>query len=162
MAVRVFHEAKDDGTCSKEESSKYTQICDRIKETQLKEPGTFEDNIMYKFEDLRTIQERVNPLYGRVKRLCAAAFELNMEDIEGTCDAEGAPFPRLWAIQNALIKESAAKKTTPRTTKSQPPEEEITTTAKATDVPTLKPSGTNTALQFPVGGLVSMSVTAYL
>ncbi|XP_077541087.1 uncharacterized protein LOC144153310 [Haemaphysalis longicornis] len=102
MAVRTFYGAKTDNTCSKEESSEYTKICDGLQSAHLKQPGTYEETNMYKFEDNTTIKERVSQLYGRVNTLCAVAFDLDKEDTDGSCASKEGPFPRVWAIRNAI------------------------------------------------------------
>ncbi|XP_077541084.1 uncharacterized protein LOC144153308 [Haemaphysalis longicornis] len=124
LQVRMFNGAREDGTCSKEEWADYTKVCEMKLMNDADKTGKHsKGGKVYVFEDEVTIEERVSHLSGNVRTLCAAAFNLDMDDVRGNCSFGSNPFPRLSAIQKALeVKPGPEVKTTStgpkRTTKA--------------------------------------------
>ncbi|KAL3212816.1 hypothetical protein MRX96_007860 [Rhipicephalus microplus] len=50
------------------------------------------------------MREKVSKVTGQVDTLCAAAFDVEFEDVEGKCPAMGEPFSRLHTLKVVLEK----------------------------------------------------------
>ncbi|XP_049528361.1 uncharacterized protein LOC119462048 [Dermacentor silvarum] len=110
LAVLNFHGVKKQGhgkVCEKELWVGYDKVCHLKKlhsatayELKQKDNGTE----IFSFEAERAMHEKVSKVSGLVQTVCAAAFDVEFEDVEGKCPALGGPFSRLHALKSVLQK----------------------------------------------------------
>ncbi|XP_037520120.1 uncharacterized protein LOC119396850 [Rhipicephalus sanguineus] len=114
LAVLNFHGVKKQGhrkVCEKELWVGYDKVC-HLKnmpsasayELKEKDNGTE----MFSYEAERAMREKVSKVTGQVHTMCAAAFDVEFEDVEGKCPALGEPFSRLHTLKVVLEKELPA------------------------------------------------------
>ncbi|XP_054921895.1 uncharacterized protein [Dermacentor andersoni] len=136
MAVRVFH-GVNNTTCRREEWASYNQVCNK---DQVSDQGSFgslsSDGNVFMFETPASIKDRISRVSSKVKVMCAAVFDLDLEDTNGSCASGGVAFPRLQDIQQKI---TAVKNTTDHSTNTEPPESEKTWSESVTpEKPTLE------------------------
>ncbi|XP_075552984.1 uncharacterized protein LOC142585836 isoform X2 [Dermacentor variabilis] len=123
MAVRVFH-GVNNTTCRREEWASYNQVCNKA---QVSDQGSFgrlsSDGNVFMFETPASIKDRILRVSSKVKVMCAAVFDLDLEDTNGSCASGAVAFPRLQDIQQEI---TAVKNTTDHSTNTEPPESEKT------------------------------------
>ncbi|KAL1435832.1 hypothetical protein MTO96_010608 [Rhipicephalus appendiculatus] len=116
LAVLNFHGVKNQGhgkVCEKELWVGYDKVC-HLKnmpsasayELKEKDNGTE----IFSYEAEQAMREKVSKVTGQVNTLCAAAFDVEFEDVEGKCRALGG------AIFKASHSESCTRKRTSRYT----------------------------------------------
>lgn len=121
LAVFDFHGVKTisptQKSCEEERWVHYNQVCDSdrvntasVYEMRSKDNGTE----LLTYEGERAFNSKVSNVYGQLRTLCAAAFDVELEDVEGKCPALGEPFTRLQTLKK-LISEDHPTPTT-RTT----------------------------------------------
>ncbi|XP_072144717.1 uncharacterized protein [Dermacentor andersoni] len=81
---------------------------------------------IFSFEAERAMHEKVSKVAGQVQTVCAAAFDVEFEDVEGKCPSLGGPFSRLHALKSELQKESPI---------SPPPQTHVSATPTARTPP---------------------------